>query len=180
MLPTSPLVPSPKLSPRAGFFLVFFPGAWVFIMPIVIDTSSLFDLGDMIENDSRTRAIIMPYFKQASQDMLDYCVDEAPKREGTGNNLSKSLGVTFSDGFASTIAADDSLCPYAKYVFGGTRKHKITAVHKKALFWPFAKHPVKSVMHPGAKPNPFLLASYVKHEAEYIATIEKGLAEVFA
>lgn len=34
---------------------------------------------------------------------------------------------------------------------GQTRPHVIKFKHKKALFWPGAKHPVKSVNHPGSK-----------------------------
>ena len=34
---------------------------------------------------------------------------------------------------------------------GKTAPHKIVPKNKKALFWPGAKHPVKSVNHPGSK-----------------------------
>jgi len=42
---------------------------------------------------------------------------------------------------------------------GGTRPHTIRPRDRKALYWPGAKHPVKSVRHPGSKipARPFLV-----------------------
>jgi len=37
---------------------------------------------------------------------------------------------------------------------GRTPAHEIRPKHKKALFWPGAKHPVKSVQHPGSDIKP--------------------------
>jgi len=37
----------------------------------------------------------------------------------------------------------------------GSKPHVIEARNKKALFWPGAKHPIKSVNHPGLPPRPF-------------------------
>lgn len=45
---------------------------------------------------------------------------------------------------------------YAVFVHEGTRPHVITARPGSALFWPGAPHPMKSVRHPGTKPNPFM------------------------
>jgi hypothetical protein len=45
---------------------------------------------------------------------------------------------------------------YAPYVEFGTKPHVITAKNAKALYWPGAAHPVKSVNHPGTKPNDFM------------------------
>jgi hypothetical protein len=45
---------------------------------------------------------------------------------------------------------------YAPYVEFGTAPHTITARNAKALFWPGAQHPVRSVHHPGTKPNQFM------------------------
>lgn len=54
---------------------------------------------------------------------------------------------------------------YAPYVEFGTRPHVITAKRKAALFWPGAKHPVRSVNHPGTKPNPYM-ASIAENSTE--------------
>jgi hypothetical protein len=45
---------------------------------------------------------------------------------------------------------------YSPYVEFGTKPHTILPKDKKALWWPGAAHPVKSVNHPGTKPNPFM------------------------
>jgi hypothetical protein len=38
----------------------------------------------------------------------------------------------------------------------GTKPHTILPKNKKALYWPGAAHPVKSVNHPGTRPNPYM------------------------
>lgn len=45
---------------------------------------------------------------------------------------------------------------YARPVHEGSRPHIITPKRAKALFWKGARHPVKSVRHPGNRPNPFM------------------------
>jgi phage gpG-like protein len=45
--------------------------------------------------------------------------------------------------------------PYAAYHQFGTRPHVIRAKTAKGLFWPGAKHPVKSVNNPGVPARPF-------------------------
>lgn len=56
---------------------------------------------------------------------------------------------------ASTTALVVSDRPYAAAHQFGARAHKISARLKQALFWPGARHPVKSVNHPGNPPRPF-------------------------
>lgn len=45
---------------------------------------------------------------------------------------------------------------YAIYVHEGTRPHTIVPRFKQALFWEGAAHPVKRVLHPGTRANPFM------------------------
>lgn len=40
---------------------------------------------------------------------------------------------------------------YGIWLEKGSGPHEIRPVHKKALYWHGAKHPVKKVMHPGSK-----------------------------
>lgn len=74
--------------------------------------------------------------------------EEAPSREGT---LRRSITSRASrdEGVIGTNVA------YAGVVHGGSRPHIIRARNRKALFWPGATHPVRSVNHPGTKANPF-------------------------
>lgn len=76
------------------------------------------------------------------------------------SNLVNSITSYISDkGLSATIKAT---APYAKFVHDGTglygplkKEIVITAKNKKALFWPGARHPVKSVRQKGMKPRPF-------------------------
>lgn len=45
---------------------------------------------------------------------------------------------------------------YALFVHEGTRPHVILPKLKKALWWPGAAHPMRSVNHPGTRANPFM------------------------
>ncbi len=73
--------------------------------------------------------------------------------------LARSLRVA---GVTNTRAQVVSDRPYAAiHQFGGrTPARTIVAAYKKALFWPGARHPVKSVRHPGSNipARPFLPA----------------------
>jgi HK97 gp10 family phage protein len=57
--------------------------------------------------------------------------------------------------------------PYGAFVEYGTAPHIITPVNKKALFWSGAFSPVKSVMHPGTKANPFFQTG-VDDSSDYV------------
>jgi hypothetical protein len=45
---------------------------------------------------------------------------------------------------------------YAPLVEFGTQPHRIEAKDAKALFWPGAAHPVRSVQHPGTRAVPYM------------------------
>lgn len=45
--------------------------------------------------------------------------------------------------------------PYGIFVEEGTQPHEIRPINKKALYWSGAFNPVKAVMHPGTKAQPF-------------------------
>ena len=64
---------------------------------------------------------------------------------------------------------------YSEYVVHGTRPHIIMPSVKKALFWPGAAHPVRSVHHPGTKPNDFVLRGVLAAEpALRVLMLENG------
>ena len=62
---------------------------------------------------------------------------------------------------------------YARGVEEGTRPHIIRAKNKKALYWKGAKHPVKSVRHPGSRAKPFLIPAFEKEKEVIIKDLEK-------
>lgn len=45
---------------------------------------------------------------------------------------------------------------YARFVEFGTAPHRIEPKDRLALYWPGANHPVRSVMHPGTRPNQYM------------------------
>jgi len=80
-------------------------------------------------------------------------VKEAPTK--TGNLVNSITSSVSSDGKRAEVRAT---AHYAEFVHRGTGlfgpfKQRIFPTTKKALFWPGASHPVKSVK--GQKPNPF-------------------------
>ena len=58
------------------------------------------------------------------------------------------------------VTVHTSNIKYARGVEEGTRPHTLRAKNKKALYWKGAKHPVKSVRHPGSKAKPFLIPAF--------------------
>ena len=87
-------------------------------------------------------------------------IEEAPYRT---RDLQKSITVV-ERGRSIAVTAGGDFAPYAVNVHEGTglygpkhSKYAILPKNKKALAWPGGKHPVKKVMHPGIKPNPFLI-----------------------
>jgi hypothetical protein len=75
---------------------------------------------------------------------------EAPYRRG---DLYRGIYVR-REGAKALIVG--SSAPHTRYVVKGTRPRLIRPRAKQALFWPGARHPVRSVRHPGTKPNDFL------------------------
>lgn len=75
-----------------------------------------------------------------------------------------------ADGSRGTVSF---IAPYARYVHEGTglygpHKTKIVPKAKKALYWPGAAHPVRSVK--GMKANPFLLKAAKESNMEKLFT----------
>ncbi len=83
-------------------------------------------------------------------------VKEAPVK--TSNLVNAIASEVSGDGMTGTVRVTDN-APYAIYVHEGTGIYgplgePILPKEKKALYWPGAAHPVKSVK--GQKPNPFM------------------------
>ena len=62
---------------------------------------------------------------------------------------------------------------YAPMVEFGTRPHIIRAKNKKALYWKGAKHPVKSVRHPGSKAKPYLIPAFEKEKDQFLEKLKE-------
>ena len=71
------------------------------------------------------------------------------------------------------VTVHTSNIKYARLVEEGTRPHTIRAKNKKALYWKGAKHPVKSVNHPGSKAKPYLIPAFEKEKEVLIKDLKK-------
>lgn len=67
---------------------------------------------------------------------------------------------------------------YAPYVEFGTKAHTILPSEKKALYWPGAEHPVRSVRHPGTKPNQFMERIIEQSQPEIDNVFVAALAQI--
>ena len=72
-----------------------------------------------------------------------------------------------------TVTIHTSNIKYARGVEEGTRPHIIKAKNKKALYWKGARHPVKSVRHPGSRAKPFLIPAFEKEKNNLINDLRK-------
>ncbi len=89
-------------------------------------------------------ASVAEFQKAATRGIVPWKTGNLVQSFGTGIVLGRLIG---------------KITPTAKYavmVHEGTRPHVITPKDKKALFWKGAAHPMKSVKHPGTKPNKFM------------------------
>ena len=65
---------------------------------------------------------------------------------------------------------------YALAVEAGTPPHIILPRNKKALYWPGAAHPVKSVRHPGTRGKPYLRPAADRFYPKLAARIRSRLS----
>ena len=89
-------------------------------------------------------------------------VQGAPKRT---DNMASAIFSTFRGNGFDTIGTVKSPAPYSLFVHEGTgiygpSRKPITPKVKKALYWPGAPHPVKSVL--GQRSQPFLKEAFDK------------------
>lgn len=122
--------------------------------------------------DGITRALL-----QIAERAREHAWEAAPYRSG---DLRASLTVQELD--AATVAMGTNL-EYAIFVHQGTGlwgpfKRRITPIRKKALYWPGAAHPVKSVK--GQPPQPFLNTAWAKVLPEAVALAASEIGEAAA
>lgn len=99
---------------------------------------------------------------------------EAPVKTG---HLRRSITSDVQEGRSRVIVGTN--LDYAIFVHEGTAAHTIVAKRMKALSWPGARHPIKSVRHPGTKPNPFMERGLDRSRGEIEALAEEAGYELF-
>ena len=139
---------------------------------IKIDTSEIdkfvIDLKDTSEN---IRSDVQKVLKKSG-----FNIEAKAKLNSTNNGSVKTghlrRGITTDVGNME-VTVHTSNIKYARGVEEGTRPHVIRAKNKKALYWKGAKHPVKSVRHPGSRAKPFLIPAFEKEKEVIIKDLEK-------
>lgn len=139
---------------------------------IKFDTSEIdkfvIDLKDTSEN---IRSDVQKVLKKSG-----FNIEAKAKLNITNNGSVKTghlrRGITTDVGNME-VTVHTSNIKYARGVEEGTRPHTIRAKNKKALYWKGAKHPVKSVRHPGSRAKPFLIPAFEKEKEVLIRDLEK-------
>ena len=139
---------------------------------IKIDTSEIdkfvIDLKDTSEN---IRSDVQKVLKKSG-----FNIEARAKRNISNNGSVKTghlrRGITTDIGNME-VTVHTSNIKYARGVEEGTSPHTIRAKNKKALYWKDAKHPVKSVRHPGSKAKPFLIPAFEKEKEVIMKDLEK-------
>ena len=126
---------------------------------------------DLKETSENIRSDVQKVLKKSG-----FNIEARAKRNITNNGSVKTghlrRGVTTDIGNME-VTVHTSNIKYARGVEEGTRPHTIRAKNKKALYWKDAKHPVKSVRHPGSKAKPFLIPAFEKEKEVLIKDLEK-------
>ena len=81
-------------------------------------------------------------------------------------------GITTKIGDMEVIVHTSNI-KYARGVEFGTRPHLIKPKNKKALYWKGAKHPVKSINHPGSKAKPYLIPAFESEKDNLIKDLKE-------
>lgn len=93
-------------------------------------------------------------------------------------HLKRSIHSDFYNGGLSGEVSTN--VEYAWFVEHGTRPHKITATNAKALKFNIGGDTVfaKSVMHPGTRPQPFLVPAFIETRDEFLKDLRRITKDV--
>jgi phage gpG-like protein len=95
--------------------------------------------------------------------------------------LARSINTRFVDSAHSSYAYVGTSLRYGRiWELTGSRAFTIVPKNKKALMWPGALHPVRSVVHPAQAPRPFLKPTLDEMRPTIRATIERALSNLGA
>ena len=87
-------------------------------------------------------------------------------------NLKRSIAYKLTQ---DTGIVHTSNVVYAIIVEKGSKAHTIKPKSKKALYWQGARHPVKSVRHPGTRPKPYLLPALEAEKPKFIQNLKDAI-----
>lgn len=111
----------------------------------------------------------------------------APHKTGALQDSIHVEGPTATPGnISASVGTDLKYAPYQEYGTGVYSEYPgashepivITAKNKKALFWPGASHPVKSVTIQGIKPKLYMKQAFEKGQEKFTNNIKDALDKV--
>lgn len=141
-----------------------------------IECEELRALRKKLQTPGLTEALV-PGFKEAMTTATRRILQEVP--HGRSGQLQDATDVDFTGPLSASISTDDARCPYAKYVYTGTRAHTVHPVRAKALQW-FVGGQVRyaySAVIPAQKPRPYLETGWAKHQGEFIEQMTQEVQE---
>jgi len=152
-------------------------------MRMSTDTKALADISRKLKNSPDLVKSFVPVFKQATNEYKAVAFQQAPRSKGIENGqLAESIAVRFgkAENLEATVGILDKSCPYAKFVYFGTRDSAkpIRPKTKKALFF----QPKGggdfifrgSAKHKGQRANPFLMLSWDSNYGNFVKTLGDG------
>lgn len=90
--------------------------------------------------------------------------------------LNRSINTRFIDTATSSTASVGTSLKYGRiWELTGSKAFTIVPVNKKALFWPGAAHPVRSVFHPAQAARPFLRPSLEEMRPTIKSTLARAM-----
>ena len=144
------------------------------MMKIKIDTDELEQFA--VKLDSKSASCVNDVAMAVKKSTLS--IEAEAKKNLTANgsvqtgHLRRSIAHKLTN---TTGIVHTSNVKYAIGVEKGTRAHTIKAKNKKALYWQGAKHPVKSVRHPGSKAKPYLIPAFEKEKPKFIQNLKEAI-----
>jgi len=145
-------------------------------MRVNLDYSDLEVLAKRLGDGSEFRKEFSIEFKNLGRKFNASAIPFVPVQTG---DLLRSVRYVEKD-LSFTLGVNEAKCPYAKFVYLGTKPHKIVPKNKKALF-PVGKNfdqPRMSVNHPGTKANPFFLKAWNTHKDQFTKDLSKAITEI--
>lgn len=138
------------------------------IRELRINTTKL----DRAERELLSGKILFDLVEQNAGVLVERAKAKAPKRTGYMANTIDHETKRIPGGAEATVGPHTD---YAIFVEFGTRPHVILPVNKKALYWKGARHPVKSVHHPGTQPHPFLRPALEEQWQPFVDSITAAI-----
>jgi HK97 gp10 family phage protein len=148
-----------------------------------IDSSELVSIAHKLKDKPLFQKAMEPVFHDAIMDYKALAFSDAPNDKG---QLARSIHQMFygENRLNAEVGILDRSCPYAKFVYFGTKDspNPILPKVKKALFF----EPKGgggfifrgSAKHKGQKANPFLLNTWNRNYPEFVRTLNEGLTEI--